>query len=122
MIQHMTRLKVADNSGVQEVGCIRIVGRGQSVYGTLGDEIVCSAKQVTPQSPIAKGSVLKAVIVRCKQPVKRRDGSEIRFDDNAVVIVDDQKNPRCTRVFGPIARELRDRAYMKIVSLAEEVI
>ncbi|MCE5216156.1 50S ribosomal protein L14 [bacterium] len=122
MIQHMTRLKVADNSGVQEVGCIRIRGRGQSVYGTLGDEIVCSAKQVTPQSAIAKGAVLKAVIVRCKQSVKRADGSEIRFDENAVVIVDDQKNPRCTRVFGPIARELRDKQYMKIVSLAEEVV
>lgn len=122
MIQHMTRLKVADNSGVQEVGCIRVMGRGRSVYGSLGDEIVCSAKQVTPQSPIAKGSVLRAVIVRCRQPVKRIDGTEIRFDDNAVVIVDDQKNPRCTRVFGPVARELRDRQYMKIVSLAEEVV
>lgn len=122
MIQHMTRLKVADNSGVQEVGCIRIAGRGQSVYGTLGDEIVCSAKQVTPQSPIAKGSVLRAVIVRCRQPVKRPDGTQIRFDDNAVVIVDEQKNPRCTRVFGPVARELRDREYMKIISLAEEVV
>lgn len=122
MIQHMTRLKVADNSGVQEVGCIRIRGRGMSVYGTLGDEIVCSAKQVTSSSPIAKGAVLKAVIVRCRQAVKRRDGTEIQFDDNAVVIVDDNKNPRCTRVFGPVARELRDKQYMKIVSLAEEVI
>lgn len=122
MIQNQTRLKVADNSGVQEVGCIRVMGRGRSVYGSVGDEIVCSAKQVTPQSPIAKGSVLRAVIVRCRQPVKRPDGTEIRFDDNAVVIVDDQKNPRCTRVFGPVARELRDRQYMKIVSLAEEVV
>ena len=122
MIQHMSRLKVADNSGVQEVGCIRIRGRGMSVYGSLGDEIVCSAKQVTPSSPIAKGSVLKAVIVRCRQAVKRPDGTEIQFDDNAVVIVDDNKNPRCTRVFGPVARELRDKQYMKIVSLAEEVV
>ncbi|MBP8952964.1 MAG: 50S ribosomal protein L14 [Armatimonadetes bacterium] len=122
MIQHMTRLKVADNSGVQEVGCIRVMGRGQNVYGSLGDQIVCSAKQVTPQSPIAKGSVLKGVIVRCKQPVKRADGTEIKFDDNAVVIVDDNGNPRCTRVFGPVARELRDRKFMRIVSLAEEVV
>ena len=122
MIQHMTRLKVADNSGVQEVGCIRIVGRGMSVYGSLGDEIVCSAKSVTPQSAIAKGSVLRGVIVRCKQPVKRPDGTEIRFDDNAVVIVDDTGNPRCTRVFGPVARELREKRYMRIVSLAEEVV
>ena len=122
MIQHMTRLKVADNSGVQEVGCIRIRTRGASVYGSLGDEIVCSAKQVTPQSSIAKGSVLRAVIVRCRQPVRRRDGTEIRFDDNAVVIIDEQGNPRCTRVFGPVARELRDKQFMKIVSLAEEVI
>ena len=122
MIQHMTRLRVADNSGVQEVGCIRIVSRGRAVIGGLGDEIVCSAKQVTPQSPIAKGSVLRAVIVRCRQPAKRRDGTEIRFDDNAVVIVDEQKNPRCTRVFGPVARELREKQYMRIVSLAEEVV
>ncbi len=122
MIQHMTRLKVADNSGVQEVGCIRIVGRGQSMYGSLGDEIVCSAKQVSTQSAIPKGSVLRAVIVRCRQSVKRADGSEIRFDDNAVVIVDDAGNPRCTRVFGPVARELREKAAMRIISLAEEVV
>lgn len=122
MIQNQTRLKVTDNSGVQEVGCIRIIGRGQSVYGSLGDEIICSAKQVTAQSPIAKGSVLRAVIVRCRQPVKRPDGTEIRFDDNAVVIVDEQQNPRCTRVLGPVARELREKQYMRIVSLAEEVV
>ncbi len=122
MIQHMTRLKVADNSGVQEVGTIKIRSRGASVYGSLGDLIVCSAKQVTPQSAIPKGSVLRAVIVRCKQPVKRPDGTEIRFDDNAVVIVDEQGNPRATRVFGPVARELREKQYMKIVSLAEEVV
>ncbi|MBP8953888.1 MAG: 50S ribosomal protein L14, partial [Armatimonadetes bacterium] len=100
----------------------RVMGRGQNVYGSLGDQIVCSAKQVTPQSPIAKDSVLKGVIVRCKQPVKRADGTEIKFDDNAVVIVDDNGNPRCTRVFGPVARELRDRKFMRIVSLAEEVV
>ena len=122
MIQHMSRLKVTDNSGVREVGCIRIVDRGQSAFGSLGDEIVCSAKQVAPQSPIAKGSVLRAVIVRCRQSVKRRDGTEIRFDVNAVVVVDEQKNPLCTRVFGPVARELRDKEYMRIVSLAEEVV
>jgi len=122
MIQHMTRLKVADNSGVQEVGCIRIIGRGASVYGTLGDQIVCSAKQVTSQSAIPKGSVLRGVIVRCKQPLNRPDGTQIRFDDNAVVIVDDSGNPRCTRVFGPVARELRDKEFMRIISLAEEVV
>ena len=122
MIQHMTRLSVADNSGVQEVGCIRIVGRGQSVYGSLGDQIVCSAKQVTAQSPIEKGAVLRAVIVRCKQSFKRKDGTEIRFDDNAVVIIDEAGNPQCTRVFGPVARELRSKRYMRIISLAEEVV
>lgn len=122
MIQHMSRLVVTDNSGVQEVGCIRIIGRGQSMFGSLGDEIVCSAKQVTPQSPIAKGSVLRAVIVRCKQSVKRADGTQVRFDDNAVVIVDEQKTPLCTRVLGPVARELREKEYMSIVSLAEEVV
>lgn len=122
MIQTETRLKVTDNSGVQEIGCIRVMGVGRKRWGTLGDEIVASAKAVTPQSPIAKGTVLKAVIVRCRQPVQRRDGSQIRFDDNAAVIVDDNGNPQCTRVFGPVARELREKQYMKIISLAPEVV
>lgn len=122
MIQVQTRLKVTDNSGVQEVGCIRVMGRGASRYASLGDEIVCSAKQVAPSSPISKGELLRAVVVRCSQPVVRPDGTQVRFDDNAVVIVDETKNPRCTRVFGPVARELRAKQYMKIISLAPEVV
>jgi len=122
MIQSETRLKVTDNSGVQEIGCIRIVGVGRKRWGTLGDIIVGSAKQVTSQSAIPKGSVIRAVIVRCRQPVQRADGSEVRFDDNAAVIVDLQGNPLCTRVFGPVARELRAKQHMKIISLAPEVV
>ncbi len=122
MIQHMTRLKVADNSGVQEIGTIRVMGRGSSVYASLGDEIIASAKQVTPASPIAKGSVVRAVIVRCRDQVQRPDGTVIQFDDNAAVIIDNTKNPRATRVFGPVARELREKEYMKIISLAPEVV
>jgi len=122
MIQSESRLKVTDNSGVQEIGCIRVKGVGRKRWGSLGDVIVASAKQVTPQSPIAKGTVLRAVIVRCRQPVQRADGSQIRFDDNAAVIVDIQGNPQCTRVFGPVARELREKQYLKIISLAPEVV
>ncbi len=122
MIQTETKLKVTDNSGVQVIGCIKVKGVGRKRWGSLGDEIVASAKQVTPQSPIPKGTVLRAVIVRCRQPVHRPDGSEIRFDDNAAVIVDRQGNPQCTRVFGPVARELREKQYMKIISLAPEVV
>ena len=120
MIQTLTKLHVTDNSGVQLIGCIRIRGAGQ--YASLGDEITASAKQVAPQSPIAKGTVLRAVVVRCRQPVSRQDGTQVRFDDNAAVIVDDDKNPACTRVFGPVARELREKGYMKIISLAPEVV
>lgn len=122
MIQTETRLKTADNSGVQEVGMIRVIGRGYHRYAGLGDEIVCSAKQVTSSSPIPKGAVIRGVVVRVKTKTRRPDGTQIAFDDNAVVIIDDQKNPRCTRVFGPVARELREREYMKIVSLAPEVV
>ena len=122
MIQSETRLKVADNSGVQEIMCIRVKGVGRKRWGSLGDEIVCTSKQVTPSSPIAKGTVIRAVIVRCRQPVQRADGSVIRFDDNAAVIIDKTGNPQATRVFGPVARELRDKAYMKIISLAPEVV
>ena len=122
MITTESRLKIADNSGVQEVGMIRVVGRGAHRFAGLGDQIVCSAKQVTPSSPIAKGSILRAVVVRCRANTRREDGTHITFDDNAAVIVDEQKNPRCTRVFGPVARELREREYMKIVSLAPEVV
>lgn len=101
---------------------IRVVGRSRHRFAGLGDEIVCSAKQVSPTSPIPKGTLLRAVIVRCRQETQRPDGSQICFDDNAAVIIDEQKNPRCTRVFGPVARELREREYMKIVSLAPEVV
>lgn len=122
MIQNTTRLNVADNSGVRSLFCIRVMGRSQSRYASLGDEIICSTKAVTPQSPIPKGEVVRAVVVRCRDRVQRADGSVISFDDNAAVIVDENKNPQCTRVFGPVARELRDREYMRIVSLAPEVI
>jgi large subunit ribosomal protein L14 len=119
MIQTLSRLKVADNSGVQEIGTIRVMGQG---FASLGDVIVASAKQVTPASAIPKGSVIRAVVVRCRQPVQRPDGTTIQFDDNAAVIIDANKNPRATRVFGPVARELREKEYMKIVSLAPEVV
>lgn len=122
MIQKETRLRVTDNSGVQEIGCIDIIRRGACPYAGLGDEIVASTKSVTPDSPIAKGTVVRAVVVRCKAPTQRPDGSCISFDDNAAVIVDVQQNPRATRVFGPVARELRDRGFMRIISLAPEVV
>lgn len=122
MIQNTTRLKVADNSGVREIFCIRVMGRGASKFASIGDEIIASTKAVTPQSPIPKGEVVRAVIVRCRDRVRRADGSHISFDENAAVIVDENRNPRCTRVFGPVARELREREYMRIVSLAPEVI
>ncbi len=122
MIQKETRLKVADNSGVREIGCISVIGRSGSRYASLGDQIVGSTKQVTPQSPIAKGEIIRAVIVRCRQGVRRADGSHIRFDDNAAVIIDEIGNPRCTRVFGPVAQELREKKFMRIISLAPEVV
>jgi len=122
MIQTLTRLRVTDNSGVQEIMCIGIVGKGTTRRANIGDTIVASAKQVTPRSAIAKGEVVKAVVVRVRSPIRRRDGSYIKFDDNAAVIVDNQSNPRCTRIFGPVARELRDKEHMKIVSLAPEVV
>jgi large subunit ribosomal protein L14 len=122
MIQPLTRLKVTDNSGVQEIMCIRVMGRGTTRIGSLGDEIVASAKRVAPNSPIQKGDVVRAVIVRTRAPVGRADGSYIRFDDNAAVLVNAQKEPVCTRVFGPVARELRHRRHMKIISLAPEVL
>ncbi|MBU0611062.1 MAG: 50S ribosomal protein L14 [Armatimonadetes bacterium] len=121
MVQVESRLKVADNSGVQEIGMIRVVGRGYHRYAGLGDQIVASTKQVTPSSPIAKGTVVRAVVVRVRNKTHRPDGTQIEFDENAAVIIDDQKNPRATRVFGPVARELREREYMKIISLAPEV-
>ncbi len=123
MIQTLSRLRVVDNTGVQEIGCIRVVSRGgNTMFASLGDVIVASTKQVSSQSSIPRGTVVRAVIVRCRHTVSRPDGTAIRFDDNAAVIIDTTGNPRGTRVFGPVARELRDKQYMKIVSLAPEVV
>jgi len=121
MITQETRLKVADNSGARELLCIRIVGSSNRRYANIGDEIVCSVKQSTPGAPVEKGEVVRAVIVRTRRGLRRDDGSHISFDENAAVVLDLQGNPTGTRIFGPIARELRDRRHMKIVSLAPEV-
>ncbi|MBW7452821.1 50S ribosomal protein L14 [Paenibacillus sepulcri] len=122
MIQPFTRLAVADNSGAKELMCIRVLGGTGRRVGHIGDLIVCSVKQATPGGVVKKGDVVKAVIVRTKRAVRRKDGSYISFDENAAVIVKEDKSPRGTRIFGPVARELRDRDFMKIVSLAPEVI
>ena len=122
MIQPQTRLRVADNSGVQEIMCIRVLEKGTTNTGALGDLIAASAKRVTPGSPIAKGEIVYAVVVRTNREVRRGDGSYVKFDENAAVLVDRGKAPRGTRVFGPVARELRDRNYTRIVSLAPEVV
>lgn len=122
MIQVETRLKVADNSGAKEVLCIRIPGESRRRYAGMGDVITASVKQAIPNSNIKKGTIVKAVIVRTKRATGRADGSFIRFDDNAAVIIDAQKNPVGTRVFGPVGRELREKQFMKIVSLAPEVL
>ncbi|MCB0577920.1 MAG: 50S ribosomal protein L14 [Phaeodactylibacter sp.] len=121
MIQQETRLKVADNSGAKEVLCIRVLGGSKRRYASIGDQIVVSVKEASPGG-IKKGSVSKAVVVRTKKEVRRRDGSYIRFDDNAVVLLTANDEPRGTRIFGPVARELRERDYMRIVSLAPEVL
>jgi len=122
MIQLRTKLRVADNSGARVVECIRVLGGSARRYAQIGDTIVVAVKQVIPASAIRKGEVAQAVVVRQTQPLRRRDGSIIRFDDNAVVLIGEQKNPRGTRVFGPVARELRERQFMRIVSLAPEVV
>ena len=122
MIQQETRLAVADNTGAKEVMCIKVLGGSRRRFARLGDVIICSVKSVIPGSDIKKKAVVRAVIVRCRQPTRRRDGSYIRFDSNAVVIVDNDGNPRGTRIFGAVARELRERRFMKIVSLASEVV
>lgn len=123
MIQQFTRLKVADNSGAREVMCIRVLKGSQPRYGTVGDVIVASVKAAVPNMPIKKGDVIKCVVVRTKKPVRRADGSTLRFDDNACVVINPQNlEPRGTRIFGPVARELRDGNFMKIVSLAPEVL
>ena len=122
MIQPFTRLRVADNSGAKELMCIRVLGDTGRRVGHIGDLIVCSVKQATPGGVVKKGDVVKAVIVRTKRSVRRKDGSYIAFDENAAVVVKEDKSPRGTRIFGPVARELRDKDFMKIVSLAPEVI
>ena len=122
MVQPQTRLKVADNSGAKEIMCIRVLGGSFRGSGSIGDVIVASVKSATPGGTVKKGDVVKAVIVRTVKSKRRPDGSYIRFDDNAAVIINDQKQPRGTRIFGPVARELRERDYMKIVSLAPEVL
>ena len=121
MIQQESRLKVADNSGAKEVLVIRVLG-GNKTFGSLGDVVVATVKKATPNGTIKAGKVVKAVVVRTKKPVRRSDGSYIRFDDNACVIINEDKSPVGTRVLGPVARELRDLDYMKIVSLAKEVL
>lgn len=121
MIQQETRLKVADNTGAREVLCINVHGGSRRRYGGVGDIITATVKQSTPTSAIKKGTVVRAVIVRTAKELGRPDGSYIKFDDNAVVILDEFKNPRGTRIFGPVARELREHGFMKIVSLAPEV-
>ena len=122
MIQPQTRLKVADNSGAKEIMCIRVLGGSFRRDGSIGDVIVASVKSTTPGGTVKKGEVVKAVIVRMRKNKRRPDGSYIRFDDNAAVIINDQKMPRGTRIFGPVARELREKDFMKIVSLAPEVL
>ena len=122
MIQAETRLNVADNTGARKLLCIRVLGGSHRRYARIGDTIVCSVKEATPGGVVKKGDVVKAVVVRTKKELRRGDGTYIKFDENAAVIIKDDQSPRGTRIFGPVARELRDRDYMKIVSLAPEVI
>ena len=122
MVQPQTRLKVADNSGAKEIMCIRVLGGTFRGSGSIGDVIVASVKSATPGGTVKKGDVVKAVIVRTVKSKRRPDGSYIRFDDNAAVVINDAKQPRGTRIFGPVARELREKDFMKIVSLAPEVL
>ncbi|MDD5645139.1 MAG: 50S ribosomal protein L14 [bacterium] len=122
MIQMNSILDVADNTGAKRIGCIKVLGGSKRRYANIGDVIVASVKESIPGAAVKKGEIIKAVIVRTKKGVERKDGSVLRFDSNAAVIIDDQKNPRGTRIFGPIARELREKNYMKIVSLAPEVL
>lgn len=122
MIQQESFLKVADNTGAKEIKCIRVLGGSKRKYGNIGDVIVASVRKSAPGGTVKKGEVVKAVIVRSSKGVRRPDGSYVRFDDNAAVLIRDDKNPRGTRIFGPVARELRDKDYMKILSLAPEVL
>jgi large subunit ribosomal protein L14 len=122
MIQQETRVRVADNTGARELLCIRVLGGSRRRYARVGDIIVGTVKTATPQGAIKKGEVVRAVVVRTKKAYGREDGTKIAFDENAAVIIDNQRNPRGTRIFGPVARELRERNFMKIVSLAPEVL
>jgi large subunit ribosomal protein L14 len=122
MIQMQTRLAVADNTGAKEVMCFKVLGGSRKRYAGLGDVVVCSVKTVIAGSDVKKKAVVKGVIVRCKRPTRRNDGSYVQFDSNAIVLIDNELNPRGTRIFGAVARELRDRNFMKIVSLASEVV
>ena len=122
MIQQESFLKVADNTGAKEIKCIRVLGGSKRKFGNIGDVIVASVRKSTPGGTVKKGEVVKAVIVRSAKGVRRADGTYVRFDENAAVLIRDDKNPRGTRIFGPVARELRDKDYMKILSLAPEVV
>ncbi|MDI9486092.1 MAG: 50S ribosomal protein L14 [Bacillota bacterium] len=122
MIQQESRLKVADNTGAREILCIRVLGGSGRRYARVGDVIIASVKHATPGGVVKKGEIVRAVVVRTKKQYGRKDGSYIRFDENAAVIINDQNNPRGTRIFGPVARELREKDFMKIVSLAPEVL
>jgi large subunit ribosomal protein L14 len=122
MIQNYTRLRVADNTGARQIMCIRVLGGSNRRYARVGDIIVAAVKQATPNSPVKSGEVVRAVVVRQTNPLRRPDGSYIRFDDNAAVILTDAQNPKGTRIFGPVARELREKQFMKIISLAPEVL
>ena len=122
MIQAFSRLKVADNSGAKEIMCIRVLGGTGRRWASIGDLIICSVKEATPGGVVKKGEIVKAVIVRSKSGARRKDGSYITFDENAAVLVKDDRGPRGTRIFGPVARELRDKDFMRIISLAPEVI
>ena len=122
MIQMESYLKVADNTGAKEIHCIRVLGGSRRKFGNIGDVIVASVRKAAPGGTVKKGEVVKAVIVRTKRGVRREDGTYVRFDENAAVIIKEDRNPRGTRIFGPVARELRERDYMKILSLAPEVI
>ena len=122
MIQQESFLKVADNTGAKEIKCIRVLGGSKWTYGNIGDVIVASVRKSTPGGTVKKGEVVKAVIVRSAKGGRRADGTYVRFDDNAAVLIKDDRNPRGTRIFGPVARELRDKDYMKILSLAPEVV
>ena len=122
MIQMQSRLSVADNTGAKEVMCIKVLGGSRRRTAGIGDVIICSVKSVIPSSEVKKKAVVRGVIVRCKSPTRRPDGSYVRFDSNAIVLIDKDNNPRGTRIFGAVGRELRDRRFMKIVSLANEVV